>query len=132
MQQLFQRLHQENLWDIFYRTEMRLLPLLARMELTGITIDVATVTDIGRILTEEASTLQAEAQALAGKEFNLASSKQVECGVSYMHCSLCFSSINGIFHFFFKKNPIFCPNHRVAQAGGLSAPSFTYRVDLRW
>jgi hypothetical protein len=98
MQQLFQRLHQENLWDIFYRTEMRLLPLLARMELTGITIDVATVTDIGRILTEEASTLQAEAQALAGKEFNLASSKQVECGVSYMHCSLCFPSINGIFH----------------------------------
>ena len=77
MQQLFKRLHQENLWDIFYRTEMRLLPLLAAMELTGLTVDVVTLASIGRIITQEAGKIEIEAYAIAGKDFNLASSKQV-------------------------------------------------------
>jgi DNA polymerase-1 len=77
MQQLFQRLHQEKLWDIFYRTEMRLLPLLACMELTGLTVDMGALRTIGEMLTAEAASIEKEAHAVAGKEFNLASAKQV-------------------------------------------------------
>jgi len=77
MGRLFQRLHRENLWDTFYRTEMRLLPLLARMELTGVTLDVASLNSMGRILAAEAAKIEVEAHSLAAKEFNLASSKQV-------------------------------------------------------
>ncbi len=77
MGRLFQRLHRENLWDTFYRTEMRLLPLLARMELTGVTLDVASLNSMGRVLAAEAAKIEVEAHSLAVKEFNLASSKQV-------------------------------------------------------
>ncbi len=77
MGRLFQRLHRENLWDTFYRTEMRLLPLLSRMELTGVTLDVASLNSMGRILAAEAAKIEVEAHSLAAKEFNLASSKQV-------------------------------------------------------
>jgi DNA polymerase I len=81
MQQLFQRLHQEKLWDTFYRTEMRLLPLLASMELTGLTVDMGALRTIGRILAAEAANIEKEAHAVAGKDFNLASSKQVPVSV---------------------------------------------------
>ncbi len=56
---------------------MRLLPLLARMELTGVTLDMASLNSMGRILAAEAAKIEVEAHSLAAKEFNLASSKQV-------------------------------------------------------
>jgi len=74
---MFQRLHADNLWLVFYRTEMRLLPLLVGMERVGVQIDAGELKRIGVLLSAEAVKIEEQCQAAAGTRFNVSSSKQV-------------------------------------------------------
>ncbi|MEB3335059.1 MAG: DNA polymerase I [Cyanobacteriota bacterium] len=58
--------------------ELPLEPVLAAMEATGIRIDQACLQELSRELGAQLEHLEAEAQAVAGQAFNLASPKQLE------------------------------------------------------
>ncbi|MEB3317988.1 MAG: DNA polymerase I [Cyanobacteriota bacterium] len=58
--------------------ELPLEPVLAAMEATGIRIDQAYLQELSQELAAQLTQLEAEAQAVAGQAFNLASPKQLE------------------------------------------------------
>ena len=58
--------------------ELPLEPVLAAMEATGIRIDLAYLQELSQELVAQLEHLEAEAQAVAGQTFNLASPKQLE------------------------------------------------------
>ncbi len=62
---------------IFRALEMPLTAVLARMERTGVRIDVPFLAALSARMEEELATIMAKAWAAAGEEFNLASPKQV-------------------------------------------------------
>ena len=62
---------------LFHDIEMPLVPVLVDMEWTGIRIDTASLTKLGREFREELIALAAEIHAAAGQEFNLNSPKQL-------------------------------------------------------
>lgn len=66
-----------NLWHIYQDQERALTPVLAAMERAGILVDAADLKRIGEELTIRLSGLRAEIHAAAGKEFNIASTKQL-------------------------------------------------------
>ena len=75
---LWPRIKQEGrLSEILDRLETPLIPVLARMERLGVRIDVATLNAQSKVLAEQIQACEQEAYALAGREFNLGSPKQL-------------------------------------------------------
>ncbi len=63
---------------VFNDIEMPLLPVLARMEQTGVLIDSDILAEQSQTLGQRLAELEIEAHNLAGKSFNLASPKQLQ------------------------------------------------------
>lgn len=72
---------------VYHAIEMPLLPVLARMERTGVLIDTALLAQHSDFLARELRELEAKAQAAAGQPFNLASPKQL-ADILYGHLGL--------------------------------------------
>jgi len=64
--------------SVFNEIEMPLLPVLARMEQTGVLIDSDILAEQSQSLGQRLAELEIEAHNLAGKSFNLASPKQLQ------------------------------------------------------
>ncbi|HEY9054999.1 MAG TPA: DNA polymerase I, partial [Rectinemataceae bacterium] len=71
-------LDRQGLRHIFSELEMPLLPILSKMERRGIGVDSAFLRSYGTELEADLANIQAEVWSLAGKEFNLASTKQLQ------------------------------------------------------
>ena len=63
---------------LFHDVEMALLPVLARMEMTGIRLDPATLADYSTELEKELGGIEREIFLLCGHEFNIGSTKQLQ------------------------------------------------------
>jgi DNA polymerase I len=63
--------------DLFYDVEMRLVPVLADMEWTGIRVDIAFFQDLARRYSEQMAAVEREIYDEAGMTFNLNSPQQL-------------------------------------------------------
>ena len=71
------RLRKEALWELYESLELPLARVLGRMENSGIALDDALFGELSAELKQDLSKLEARAWELAGREFNLASPKQL-------------------------------------------------------
>ena len=62
---------------LFYDIEMPLMPVLAKMEMTGVCLDTASLQQTSKDLTARANEIEARIYELAGERFNISSPKQV-------------------------------------------------------
>lgn len=62
---------------LFKEVEMPLVPVLAEMEMNGVTLDTQTLSEVSQILKARAQQTEQEIYTLAGEEFNIASPRQV-------------------------------------------------------
>ncbi len=62
---------------LFREVEMPLVPVLARMELSGVRIDTASLAETSEMLTARMRDIERRTHELAGQEFNIASPRQV-------------------------------------------------------
>lgn len=74
---LSEKLRADRLWELFSEIELPLIPVLTRMELSGIGLDPAILKEQARELHKQIEVLRAEMARLAGGEFNPSSPKQV-------------------------------------------------------
>lgn len=70
-------LKKEGLESLFFDMEMPLIYVLAEMEMTGVTLDTAALKQSSEELTRVMNALEQEVYELAGREFNINSSRQV-------------------------------------------------------
>lgn len=56
---------------------MRIVTILACMELSGITVDIKLLQELSSAVTRKMQSLETEAYDLAGRKFNFSSSKEV-------------------------------------------------------
>lgn len=76
---LYSQLQQTpSLLSVFETIDMPLVPVLSRMERTGVLIDPAILNAHSKEITAKLAELETEAYALAGEEFNLSSPKQLQ------------------------------------------------------
>jgi len=75
---LEQKLRDEQLDELFQKTEIPLVPVLAGLERTGIRVDPARLAELSQEYGARASAIEAEIYALAGHEFNVSSPKQLQ------------------------------------------------------
>lgn len=75
---LSKKLEEENLFTLFSDTEMKLMPVLAEMELNGIHLDAKTLTDYNTELTAGIEDAENEIYKTVGHTFNIASPKQLQ------------------------------------------------------
>jgi DNA polymerase-1 len=75
---LLARLEEETLTKTWRETDLPLCQLLATLEQTGVLVDTASLQQLGQVVSGELRTLEAKAHAIAGKEFNVNSPKQLE------------------------------------------------------
>lgn len=68
----------KGLVEIFTKVEMPLAPVLSRMERAGVLIDSNLLNNYSKVLAERLAELEKEAHELAGEEFNLSSTKQLQ------------------------------------------------------
>lgn len=66
-----------DLWELFSDIEMRLVPILARMERTGIVVDAAILNKISKDFGEQLVELEGKIFSLAGETFNINSPRQL-------------------------------------------------------
>lgn len=71
------KIEEQGLKTLFDTMEMPLVPVLAEMELQGVHLDIDNLKEQSKVLTEQIETLEKEIYELAGKEFNIASPKQL-------------------------------------------------------
>ena len=71
------QLKKEQVEQLFFDIEMPLIYVLAEMEHTGVTLDTAALKQSSETLTASMKALEQEVYELAGKEFNINSTKQV-------------------------------------------------------
>jgi DNA polymerase-1 len=76
--QLESELAEAGLANLFAEVEMPLLPVLARMELAGVTIDRDALSVMSVEFGQQLAELEARIYALVGHEFNIGSPKQLE------------------------------------------------------
>ena len=76
-QDLLPKLKDQGLDRVLRDIDMPLVPILARMEATGVHIDTAELTKLSSTLTTAAESLTEEIHALAGEPFNINSPKQL-------------------------------------------------------
>jgi len=67
----------EGLYDLFYNIEMPLIPVLMRMELAGISVDVKSLQAFSEFLEKRLNELAELIYESAGEEFNINSSQQL-------------------------------------------------------
>jgi DNA polymerase-1 len=72
-----EELKREGLWDLYWNLERPLIPVLVDMQCNGIRVDVAELSRQSRELTGRLERLVDEIHNLAGREFNIASPKQL-------------------------------------------------------
>lgn len=72
------RLKEQKLDDLFFNMEMKVLPVLSRMEQTGIHLDKKVLEDYAVVLKEQIKNQEDEIHTLAGHDFNIASTKQLQ------------------------------------------------------
>ena len=77
-QKLKPQLKNANLYELFTSTEMRLMPLLAEMEIQGIHLDSQTLYDYNKELTIGIEDIQNKIYSTVGHAFNIASPKQLQ------------------------------------------------------
>ena len=77
-QKLEPQLKSQNLYEWFTSTEMRLMPLLAEMEIQGIHLDSQTLYDYNKELTIGIEDIQNKIYSTVGHAFNIASPKQLQ------------------------------------------------------
>ena len=77
-QKLEPQLKKQNLYELFTSTEMRLMPLLAEMEIQGIHLDSQTLYDYNKELTIGIEDIQNKIYSTVGHAFNIASPKQLQ------------------------------------------------------
>ncbi|MEX1252955.1 MAG: DNA polymerase I [Dehalococcoidia bacterium] len=70
-------LKEQGLWPLFNEIEMPLVPVLARMEETGVAVDTDALREMSRGLGEQAAQLEQQAYDSVGHEFNLGSPQQL-------------------------------------------------------
>ncbi|UJR63752.1 DNA polymerase I [Dickeya zeae] len=68
---------QQDLCKVFNNIDMPLVPVLSRMERTGVLIDTTILAEHSQELTQRLAELEVRAHELAGEAFNLASPKQL-------------------------------------------------------
>lgn len=68
---------QQDLCKVFRNIDMPLVPVLSRMERTGVLIDTTILAEHSQELTQRLAELEVQAHELAGEAFNLASPKQL-------------------------------------------------------
>lgn len=71
------KIEDQGLKTLFDTMEMPLVPVLADIELQGVRLDIDNLGEQSKILTQQIETLEKEIYELAGKEFNIASPKQL-------------------------------------------------------
>ena len=74
---LSKKLQEDNLNDLFWDVEMRLVFILSKMELGGFSIDQKMLKDYSAKLQELSNDLQEKIFHISGKEFNVSSPKQL-------------------------------------------------------
>ncbi|MGD0766264.1 MAG: DNA polymerase I, partial [Dehalococcoidia bacterium] len=74
---LEEELRQQNLWKLFAEVEMPLVPVLTRMEMTGVALDVPVLRAMSQQLGEQVTALEQQIYAEVGHEFNIASPQQL-------------------------------------------------------
>ena len=74
---LEKELHEKGLNQLFEEVEMPLVPVLARMEMSGAKIDEASLAETSRIFTERMDAIEREIREVAGQELNISSPKQI-------------------------------------------------------
>lgn len=77
MVKLYHRLKNEDLWMLFSRLEMRIVPLIAAMESNGIIVDTNTLTYSCQILKEKLLQVERSAHSIVGHEFCINSTTQL-------------------------------------------------------
>ena len=77
--QLFRpQLEKAGLYKLFADLEMKILPVLAEMELYGIHLDTAALSDYSSELAKDIESAQKDIFEIVGHEFNIASTKQLQ------------------------------------------------------
>jgi len=71
------KLRENDLEKIYAEIELPLIPILADIELTGMKVDGESLTVFSEFIVKELETLQTKIFAVAGREFNIGSPKQV-------------------------------------------------------
>lgn len=71
------KLREEGLWDLFWKLERPLIPVLAEMEWNGIRIDVDELRRQSELASARLKDLIVEIHQIAGREFNIDSPKQL-------------------------------------------------------
>lgn len=71
------RLNELDLYRLFADVEMPLVPILARMEIAGITIDTGILAELSEEFGRKLIDLERQIYSLAGKEFNINSPRQL-------------------------------------------------------
>ena len=75
---LEEKLRADELLTLYTQVELPLAPILAEMELTGITVDVEQLEALSATLAVDIKNLEREVYDLAGEEFNIGSPKQLQ------------------------------------------------------
>ena len=70
-------MEQEGLWQLFTDIEMPLVDVLADMEMTGVAIDTGALSEVSKFFNERMKEHEQKIYALAGKQFNINSPRQV-------------------------------------------------------
>lgn len=76
-QALEPRLRQEGFWNLFTQVEMPLVPVLVRMQVTGVALDVPLLREMSRHLADDLKRLEEEIYTVVGHAFNVNSSRQL-------------------------------------------------------
>jgi len=71
------RLVAERMSTVYHTLERPLVPVLAEMEMTGIKVDRAQLAAMSNVFAQDMAGLEAEIKSLAGRDFNVASPKQL-------------------------------------------------------
>ncbi len=74
---LEEELKRQNLWKLFDEVEMPLVPVLARMEMAGVALDVAVLRELSRQLGGQIVSLERAIYDAVGHEFTIASPQQL-------------------------------------------------------
>ncbi len=74
---LRKKIEEDNLEEIYTKIEMPLVPLLFEMEMAGLKVDVEALNGFSDFISTELEGLSEKIFAIAGREFNIASPKQV-------------------------------------------------------
>jgi DNA polymerase-1 len=72
-----EELRRQGLWTLFQEVEMPLVPVLARMEMVGVAVDVAVLREMSQALAVQIVQVEEEAYREVGHRFNIGSPQQL-------------------------------------------------------